>query len=134
MNAGHGPQAEVIGFLSNPHTHGRPVERVETHSAIVFLSGRRALKLKLAVRYSYLDFSTLELRRRACEAEVDTNRRTAPALYTGVIAVTRNPSGRSGLARAVSTFHQEATPEDVPVCGQIRCCGRGKCRGGGNFR
>src|SRR5436190_23566571 len=93
VNAAHGAQAEVIAFLSDPQTHGQPVQQVETHSAIVFLSGRRALKLKRAVRYSYLDFSTLDRRRRACEAEVATNRRTAPALYTGVVAVTRNRSG-----------------------------------------
>ena len=96
-----GPQAEVIEFLSDPRTHGQPadalVERVETHSAVVFLSGRRALKLKRAVRYSYLDFSTLDLRKHACEAEVAVNRRTAPALYTGVVAVTRDGAGRLAI-------------------------------------
>jgi len=93
-------QAEVIDFLSNPRTYGQPeqpVERVETHSAMVFLSGRRALKLKRAVRYSYLDFSTLDRRKQACEAEVAVNRRTAPALYTGVVAVTRDTTGRMAL-------------------------------------
>ncbi len=92
-----GPQAEVIEFLSDPRAYGQPakqrVERVETHSAVVFLAGRRALKLKRAVRYSYLDFSTLDRRKQACEAEVAVNRRTAPALYTGVVAVTRDGSG-----------------------------------------
>jgi len=61
------------------------------------LCGRRALKLKRAVRYSYLDFSTLDRRKRACEAEVAVNRRTAPELYKGVIPVTRDPAGRLAL-------------------------------------
>jgi aminoglycoside phosphotransferase family enzyme/predicted kinase len=86
-------QAEVIAFLSTPvafgQPEGQPVERVETHSAIVFLCGDRAVKLKRAVRYSYLDFSTLDRRKRACEDEVAVNRRTAPSLYRGVVPVTR---------------------------------------------
>ncbi|HEY6506822.1 MAG TPA: AAA family ATPase [Vicinamibacterales bacterium] len=90
-------QASVLEFLSRSDTYGRPVERLDTHSAVVFLVGDRALKLKRAVRYSYLDFSTLALRRRACDAEVAINRRTAPTLYRGVVAITREPSGRLAL-------------------------------------
>ena len=64
-----------------------------THSAIVFLSGTRAYKLTRAVRYDYLDFSTRELRRVACERAA-LNRRTAADLYLGVLAITRDSSGR----------------------------------------
>jgi aminoglycoside phosphotransferase family enzyme/predicted kinase len=89
-------QAAVIAFLGNPESHpGAPaVERLDTHTASVFLVGNRAYKLKRAVRYDYLDYSTLELRRAACEAEVRLNRRTAPQLYLGVIPVTREADGR----------------------------------------
>ena len=53
-------QREVMAFLSEPSSHGgTPVVKIETHSAAVFLSGTRAWKLKRAVRYDYLDFSTL---------------------------------------------------------------------------
>ena len=93
-----GGQAEVIEFLSRSDTFGAPVERLDTHSAAVFLVGDRALKLKRDVRYSYLDFSTLDLRKRACHAEVAINRRTAPSLYRGVVAVTRESSGRLAIA------------------------------------
>lgn len=83
-------QSQVIDFLSSPAAHGgAPVERIETHASIVFLAGERALKLKRAVRYDYLDFSTLERRKAMCEAEVRINRRTAADLYRGVLAVTR---------------------------------------------
>jgi hypothetical protein len=48
-------QSAVIAFLSSPAAHaGEAVKRVETHSAIVFLAGNRAWKLKRAVRYDYL--------------------------------------------------------------------------------
>jgi aminoglycoside phosphotransferase family enzyme/predicted kinase len=94
-------QSEVIAFLSKPGTYGGGVERVEridTHISTVFLAGERAYKLKHAVLFPYLDFSTLELRRRYCEAEVSVNRRTAPELYEGVLAVTREAGGGLDLA------------------------------------
>ena len=83
-------QTAVIDFLGDPSTHGgAPVERIETHASVVFLAGSRAWKLKRAVRYDYLDFSTAERRRRMCEAEVRLNRRTAPDLYRGVTPIVR---------------------------------------------
>jgi len=93
-------QREVLELLSRPDTYGpsRPaVARIDTHSAAVFLAGDRALKLKRAVRYDYLDFSTVERRRRFCEAELALNARTAPALYRRVVALTREPDGRLAL-------------------------------------
>ncbi|HEX4913944.1 MAG TPA: AAA family ATPase, partial [Vicinamibacterales bacterium] len=63
----------------------------------VFLAGDRAWKMKRAVRYGYLDYSTADRRRVMCEAEVRINRRTAPALYRGVTAVTRQADGRFAI-------------------------------------
>ncbi len=90
--------SEVVTFLSSPSTHdGAAVERIETHASIVFLAGTRAWKLKRAVRYDYLDFSTVARRRAMCEAELRINRRTAPGLYRGVVAVTRESDGSLAL-------------------------------------
>ncbi len=89
-------QDEVIAFLSRPRAYGggvSAVERRETHVSVVFLAGDRAFKLKRAVRFPYLDFSTSALRRAACEAEVAVNRRTATGMYLGVVAVTRERGG-----------------------------------------
>jgi len=91
-------QRAVIDFLASPATHGvAAVERIDTHSAVVFLAGRRALKLKRAVRFDYLDFSSAALRHDACVREVEINRRAAPGIYRGVAAVTREPGGRPAL-------------------------------------
>jgi hypothetical protein len=82
-------QRDVIDFLSRPDTHGgAAVERIDTHGAIVFLAGDRAYKLKRAVRFPYMDYSTRERRRAMCEAELALNRRTAPMLYEAVVPVT----------------------------------------------
>src|SRR5690349_23079288 len=85
-------QTPVIELLSAPATHGgEPVERIETHASIVFLAGAGAWKLKRAVRYDYLDFSTIERRKAMCEAEIELNRRTAPSLYRSAVPIVRRP-------------------------------------------
>lgn len=94
-------QAAVTALLADPRTHGGAVvERVDTHAALVFLAGDRAYKLKRAVRYPYLDFSTVEKRRAACFAEVALNRRTAPSLYLDVVPVVRRADGALALGGA----------------------------------
>lgn len=89
-------QDEVIAFLSRADSYDfgpGTVERLSTHISHVFLAGAFAFKLKRAVHYTYLDFSTREARRAACEAELALNRRTAPGLYLGVRAIGRTPGG-----------------------------------------
>jgi aminoglycoside phosphotransferase family enzyme len=91
-------QSAVIAFLAEPSTHaGARVERIDTHASIVFLAGERAYKLKRAVLFDYLDFSTSDKRHVLCEEEVRLNRRTAPSLYRGVVAVTRREDGSYAL-------------------------------------
>ena len=86
-------QQEALAFLGKgAGLEGRPrkVVRIDTHASSVFLIGDRALKLKRAVRFSYLDYSTVSLREAACRAEFELNRRIAPALYLGVRAIRRD--------------------------------------------
>ena len=69
------------------------VTRIDTHGASVFLDGKRALKIKRAVRFPFLDYSTLEKRKAACEEEIRINRPLAPQIYQGVVAITEDPDG-----------------------------------------
>ena len=101
-------QHDVISFLSTPEAYERStpsVERIDTHISVVWLAGDRVYKLKRAVHFDYVDFSTIELRRVACEAEVRLNRRTAPSLYLGVRPVTRDAGGTLAIGG-------EGTPVD----------------------
>jgi len=94
-------QRDVIAFLGEPSSYGPAIKRVdiiETHVSLVFLAGDRAYKLKRAVKYPYVDFSSPEHRRRACEAEFTLNRRTAPTLYLEVRALGRMPDGKIRFA------------------------------------
>jgi aminoglycoside phosphotransferase family enzyme/predicted kinase len=83
-------QSAVIDFLSQRETHGgrRPV-RIETHAAVVFLAGPYAYKMKRAVRFPFLDFSTLAKRGAVCRAELKLNRPFAPELYLDTVPVVR---------------------------------------------
>jgi aminoglycoside phosphotransferase family enzyme/predicted kinase len=122
-----GDQSDVIGFLASPSTHGGArVDRIDTHSAIVFLAGDRAYKLKRAVRFDYLDFSTRERRREMCDAELRLNRRTAPTLYRRVLPVTRGRDGTLALGAAgtpidwvveMNRFPQEALFDYLAAAG-----------------
>ena len=91
-------QQPVIDFLGDAGGHdGAPVKRIDTHAALVFLAGNRVLKIKRAVRFPFLDFSTLGKRRAACEAEIKVNRAFAPAIYRGVVPITRDSAGRLAI-------------------------------------
>ena len=94
-------QQAVIAFLATPAAYGpgcTSVDRVDTHVSVVFLANQRAYKLKRAVQFPYVDYSTLDARRGFCEKEVRLNRRTAPDLYHGVVPVTRATDGALAVA------------------------------------
>jgi uncharacterized protein len=85
-------QNAIFSFLGAPATHGirGPVRRIDTHGAAVFLAGPDVYKVKRAVRFAYMDFSTLDKREAACKAEIAANRDNAPGLYLGVVPITRD--------------------------------------------
>jgi uncharacterized protein len=101
MNADAENQQAVFDYLGDPATHGgQAVKRIDTHAALVFLAGDRAIKVKRAVRFPFLDYSTLEKRRQACEAEIAVNAPYAPDIYRGVRAITREASGKLAIGGA----------------------------------
>lgn len=94
-------QDDILAFLADPATHGGAnVTRIDTHSASVFLTGERVLKVKRAVKFPFLDYSTLDKRRAACEAEIEVNRPFAPHIYRGVSVVFRNADGKLAIGDA----------------------------------
>jgi len=92
-------QSDAIAFLSdgkNLPGH-KAVETIQTHGALIFLSGAFAYKIKRDVKYDYLDFSTLQKRHKMLLRELELNAPTAPSIYRDVVAVTRKPSGQLQL-------------------------------------
>ncbi len=119
----------MFAFLADPATHGgAPVKRIDTHAASVFLSGERALKVKQAVRFPFLDYSTLDKRKAACEAELQVNRPFAPELYRRVVPITRAADGTLALggdgipvewAVEMRRFDETATLDHLADAGKL---------------
>src|SRR4051812_5219196 len=91
-------QDAVFALLTDPATHdGADVTRHDTHAASVFLAGERAYKVKRAVKFPFLDYSSIARRRAACDAEMEVNRRYAPGIYRRTVAITRETDGRLAI-------------------------------------
>ena len=98
MSEADGTQTAVIDFLAAPATYGgTPVKRIDTHAASVFLTGDRAYKIKRAVRFPFLDYSTLERRKTACTTEIAVNRPFAPAIYLRAVPITWEQDGKLAI-------------------------------------
>ena len=99
----------LISALLNPAIYPSApskVDLLQTHGAWVLLAGDSAYKIKKPVQLSFMDFSTLALRRAACEAEIRVNRRFAPSdptqqIYLEVLPIVGTPEaprwGRPGV-------------------------------------
>jgi uncharacterized protein len=111
-------EQEIAAFLSDPATYGLDAAKVdvkETHIARVFLAGDEVYKVKKRVRLPFVDFSTLENRRRAAAREVEINRPHAPGIYLGLVPIVRRQDCRlvlGGEGRIVDwAVHMRRFPE-----------------------
>lgn len=87
---------DKVEFLSRPKGYSHAVKDLshrETHMSWLFFAGEKVYKLKKAVRFSYLDFSTLERRAAACRAELLLNRRLACDVYEAVVPLVWSTGG-----------------------------------------
>lgn len=83
-------QEQLLPFLLNPLSYPhrpRAVRLIQTHASFVLMAPPFVYKVKKAVNFGFLNFSTLERRRHFCEREVLLNRRLCPDLYLGVIPI-----------------------------------------------
>ena len=80
----------LLARLQRPESYPHPVGAiriVETHISWVLLTGTWAYKIKKPVDLGFLDFTTLDARRRYCEEELRLNRRLAPGIYDAVVEI-----------------------------------------------
>ena len=89
-----------------PHPANPDIQVIHTHISSVFLTGEFAYKIKKPVNFGFLDFTQLADRKHFCEEELRLNRRLAPALYLGVVAI----AYKNGTYR----LHQ-ANASDLPA-------------------
>jgi len=72
-----------------PQNPGK-IELIQTHISFVFLTENYVYKVKKAVNFGFLDFSTLNNRRLYCEKELDINRRLCPEIYLEVVPINKS--------------------------------------------
>ncbi len=83
-------QKQLIASLLDPTLYphqAKTVRLIETHISWVLLARRYAYKIKKALDLGFLDATQLESRRHYCSEEIRLNRRLAPQLYLGVVAI-----------------------------------------------
>jgi aminoglycoside phosphotransferase family enzyme len=86
-------QKEVVEALMTPETYNEDtgqIELIQTHISFVFLTKRFAYKVKKAVNFGFVDFTTLEKRRFFCEKELQLNKRLCKDLYLEVVPINKS--------------------------------------------
>ncbi len=113
--------ARLVEALSRPEAYPHPASDIvvhHTHISVVFLAGPYAYKIKKPLDLGFLDFTTLEKRRRFCLEEVRLNARLAPGAYLGVVPVVARDGevriGSEGSPRGAAP----PAPEDSPQSGR----------------
>ena len=92
-------QKQIVEALMKPEAYNEEAKKVElkqTHISFVFLAGKFVYKVKKAVNFGFLDFSTLEMRRMFCEKELELNRRLCGDMYLEVVPITKQYSIKLG--------------------------------------
>jgi aminoglycoside phosphotransferase family enzyme/predicted kinase len=82
--------SQLITFLQkkNAYPHQpETVTHIQTHISHVFLAPPYVYKFKKSVDFGFLDYSTLNKRKKFCHREVELNRRLSDDIYLGVVSV-----------------------------------------------
>lgn len=102
----------------------------QTHGSWVVVTEDRAIKIKKPARFSFLNYSTVSARRRACQEEVRVNRELAPDIYLGVQPVYDSPpyvgaravgsGGPVDYAVEMARFDDRSTVQALLLSGRLR--------------
>ena len=84
-----------------PHQVVTPIQLLQTHISFVLLTGDYAYKIKKAVNFGFLDYSTLEKRQHFCTEELRLNQRGAPELYLEVLPIYQKYEGNFALEPSI---------------------------------
>ena len=93
-------------------------ELIETHISWVLICHRFVYKIKKPIKYSFLDFSTLEKRKKYCKREIELNKRLTNGIYLDVVPINKlndhyKIGGKAGtvIEYAVRMFKMDRTKQ-----------------------
>jgi aminoglycoside phosphotransferase family enzyme len=85
-------QTQVVQALLKPEAYPQKtgeIQLIQTHISYVFLIENYVYKIKKAVNFGFLDFSTLDKRLEFCQKELELNKRLCPDIYLEVVPITK---------------------------------------------
>jgi hypothetical protein len=88
-------QESLVAAMMQPGFYPKAPAEIthkETHISHLFFAGELVYKVKKAVHFSFLDYSTLSQRRYYLNEELRLNRRLAPSVYLGVMPISKEDS------------------------------------------
>jgi aminoglycoside phosphotransferase family enzyme len=118
-------QSIVLELLMDKKVYPHQISKInlqETHISWIFLTGKYAYKVKKELKFGkVLDFSTLSLRRKFCQKEVDLNKLLCPDIYKGVVRIGRESDGSIRIRdmnldrpRSVKTLEYAVKMKEIP--------------------
>jgi len=86
-------QKEIVDALRKPSAYeynSGKIKLIQTHISFVFLTDKFVYKVKKAVNFGFLDFGSLEKRKKFCEKELEINRKLCEDMYLKVVPITKS--------------------------------------------
>ncbi len=121
----------LFAAMSRPEFYLHQPKRldvVQTHISFIFIADDVVYKVKKAVDFGFLDFTTLEKRKFYCEEELRLNRRLAPETYLGVETITEDAAGRLGFNGKGRVVEYAVRMKRLPMERMLgRLLAEGKC-------
>jgi uncharacterized protein len=110
-------QNQIVEALKKTETYDKASKKIEikqTHISYVFLADNFVYKVKKAVNFGFLDFSTLEKRRKFCEKELVLNKRLCGDMYLEVIPINMSASGEIKINGEGKTVEYAVMMKKIP--------------------
>lgn len=114
---------QLIAAMSLPDFYPEKPERVEliqTHISLIFIAGDVVYKVKKAVDFGFLDFTTLEKRKFYCGEELRLNRRLAPDIYLDTVEIVERPDGRLALGKPGRVVDYAVVMKKIPEARMLK--------------
>jgi len=106
----------VVSMLRPEFYPNKPdtVEFIQTHISYIFIAGDLVYKVKKAVDFGFLDFTTLGKRKFYCDKEVLLNHRFAPDVYLDVVRIIEDKNGNLLLSNGDRIVEYAVEMKKVP--------------------
>jgi aminoglycoside phosphotransferase family enzyme len=90
------------------------IELIQTHISYIFIAGDLVYKVKKAVDFGFLDFTTLGKRKYYCDEEVRLNQRFAHGVYLDVVRIIEDSEGNLHLSNGSNIVEYAVEMKKIP--------------------